>query len=319
MRAVLYTFRRNDPVLRFVEAFPELEWSVVWSPVEAAGALGRADVVVLSNRICTPELGDVLRRHRSPSLGWIHFLSAGIERGLAMGLPAGVPVSNSGGAKAGVIAEHAMTLLPAIARRLPDMRRAQSAHRWARLEINPLMRSLEGATVCIVGLGGVGRELARKLKAFDARVVAVSRTGNDPNVDRLFSRARMNEALAEADAVVVCTNADESSLRMLGTAQFAAMKAGAYLVNVARGEILDEAALAAALEAGRLAGAGLDVLETEPPATGNPLWDMENVILSPHVAGGGATGYARQKEIFAENLRRFRTGERLFTSHQPSR
>lgn len=319
MKAVLYVYRRADPVVRFVDDFPDIDWSVVWSPEDVDRELGDADLLVLTNRICTPDLAAVLKRHGGGLLKWVHFVSAGIERGLGMDLAEHLLVSNASGAKAPVISEHALTLLLALGRRLRDMRRAQKEHRWARLDINPLMLSLEGATVCLFGLGGIGREVARKLKAFDARVLAVSRadSAGDPNVDRVFARDRMNEALEQSDAVIVCTNADDSSIHMLGEAQFSVMKTGAYVVNVARGEILDEAALIAALQSGKLGGAGLDVTEVEPPEPGNPLFEMENVILSPHVAGGGSTGYARQKDIFAENLKRFRAGRSLLTDCRP--
>lgn len=318
MKAVLYLYRRADPAVRLAEEFPDLDWEIVWSAAEAGAAIGDADILVMTNRICTSELGGILNKRMTPRLKWVHYVSAGIERGWAMGLPARLLVSNASGAKAPVISEHAMTLLLAIARRLPDMRRAQKAHQWQRIEINPLMLSLEGATVTIVGLGGVGREVARKLKAFDARVFVVSRAGaGDANIDRIFPREQINDALSRSDAVIVCTNADPSSLHMIGAAQFAAMKPGSYIVNVARGEILDEAALIEALRSRHIGGAGLDVAEIEPPEPDNPLFEMENVILSPHVAGGGSTGYARQKEIFAENLRRFRAEEPLYTPCRP--
>lgn len=244
MKAVLYLYRRADPAVRFVDDFPELEWTVVWSAEEAGDAVGDADILVMTNRICTPELAAILHRRITARLKWVHYVSAGIERGWAMGLPDRLLVSNASGAKAPVISEHAMMLLLAIARRVPEIRRAQKAHQWQRIEINPLMLSLEGATVTVVGLGGVAREVARKLKAFDARVFVVSRTdATVANVDRVFPRERIDDALSQSDAVVVCTNADASSLHMIGAAQFAAMKPGSYIVNVARGEILDEAAL----------------------------------------------------------------------------
>ncbi len=119
--------------------------------------------------------------------------------------------------------------------------------------------------VCVVGRGPIGRELARKLKAVNARPIAVSRTPDgDGILEQVFPRERLHDALAIADAVAICTSGDESSHHMFGAAEFAAMKPGAVIVNVARGSIIDEAALAAALKAGRIAGAGLDVAEREP-------------------------------------------------------
>jgi len=143
-------------------------------------------------------------------------------------------------------------------------------------------------------------------------VIAVSRaTADAGDLLAVYPRERMREALALADAVVVCTAGDETSYRMIGAAEIAAMKRTAYVVNVARGEIIDEGALIAALREGRLAGAGLDVNEGEPLPADSPLWDMPNVLLSPHVAGGGSTGYFLHKKLFAQNLARLRAGEPL--------
>jgi phosphoglycerate dehydrogenase-like enzyme len=119
------------------------------------------------------------------------------------------------------------------------------------------------------------------------------------------------EALAVSDAVVICTSGDESSVRLVGAREFAAMKPTALVVNVARGNIIDEPALVAALQHGRLAGAALDVAEAEPLSADSPLWSMPNVIISPHVAGTGSTGYPQQKKLFAENLRRLQSGKPL--------
>jgi len=197
-------------------------------------------------------------------------------------------------------------------RQLPECQAHQRAHVYARQETNTNLRTLEDATVCVFGRGAIGCEVVRKLRAFDARVIAVSRTTADAgDLTAVYPRERMREALREADAVVVCTAGDESSLHMIGTAEIAAMKPSAYLVNVARGEIIDEAALIAALQEGRLAGAGLDVNEVEPLPPESPLWDMPNVVLSPHVAGGGSTGYAMHRKLFEQNLKRLRTDEPL--------
>ena len=312
MKAVLYTFQRSDPVHRFRDDLPQLQWALASSPQDVAREVGDAAILVLTNRVCTPELGAALHAAAPASLGWIHFLTSGVERGLAMGLPPGAAISNASGLKARTVAEHALALLLGVMRRLPDVQAAQRAHAWRRDELQPTLSSLEGANVCIVGLGGVGREVARKAKAFDARTIAVSRAGAPGgDVDVVLPRERIGEALAEADAVVICTSSDASSRHMIGAAQFAAMKPGACLVNIARGEILDEAALVQALRDGRLGGAGLDVAETEPLPSASPLWDLPNVIISPHIAGGGGKDYAQQKALFSANLERFRAGRPL--------
>ena len=138
-------------------------------------------------------------------------------------------------------------------------------------------------------------------------------------LDAVYPRERMREALAQADAIVICTNSDQSSYHLIDAAALAAMKKGAVIVNVARGEIIDESALVAALRSGHISAAGLDVTEPEPPPPDNPLFDMPNVILSPHCAGGGSPAGTsrRQAAHFGENLRRFRAGEPLLNQVDP--
>jgi phosphoglycerate dehydrogenase-like enzyme len=317
MKAVLYPFALPDPAEQLVQDFPDLDWVAITSANELDRELADTDILLLSNRTCTAETGAALRKHAGGRLRWIHFTSAGLERGIEMGLPTHLPITNSAGAKAPVIAEHAMTLLLAVMRRLPELRRAQTAHRWIRQEINRRMASLEDANVAIIGLGAVGCALARRLKAFDATVIGISRGREDAPIDRLFSRRRMAEALAISDAAIVTTNADRSSFHLVGAPELAAMKPGGIIVNVARGSIIDQDALVAALLSGRLAGAGLDVVETEPLPPDSPLWDLPNVLITPHVAGGGSTGYRRLREIFGENLRRLGAGQELVNRYRP--
>lgn len=307
------TFHPGDRLLRLTKDFDEIDWLLASSPDEVAAKLPTADILILNNRICTPELGAALRHADKPKLAWIHFITAGVEMGLAMGLPANVTVSSAAGTNGPVLAEHAMTLLLATIRRFGDIYRGQAAHEWRRLAINQAMRSLEGARICIIGLGAVGRDVARKLRAFDADVIAVSRGGSDPNVSRVYPREQITEALSQSDALVICTNSDASTFHLIGARELAAMKPGGFVVNMARGEIIDEAALIEALRSGHVAGAGLDVTENEPPSRDNPLWDLPTVTLSPHVSGGGSGegAYRRQADLFAENLRRFRAKQPL--------
>lgn len=311
MKAVMYPFRRDDAIIQLAKDFPQLQWAVVSSTDELAREIGDAEVLVTSNRICTPAYGEALRRN-ARSLRWMYFSSSGIERGVAMGIPDGVRVTNSTGVKATMVAEHAVTLLLALLRQLPECQAHQRTHRYTREETNAKLRTLEDATVCVIGRGAIGRKVVRKVKAFDAHAIAVSRTTADPgDLEAVFPRERIREALARADAVVICTAGDETSARMIGAGELAAMKPTAHLVNVARGEIVDEGALVAALQGGRLAGAGLDVHEVEPLPVDSPLWDMPNVIVSPHIAGGGSTGYFLHKKLFVENLERLRAGAPL--------
>ena len=311
MKVVMYPFRTEDAIQQLARDFPDLQWAIVTSDEELAREIGDAEILITSNRVCTPAYGEALQRH-AKRLRWMFFSSSGIERGVAAGIPEGVRVSNSTGVKATMVSEHAVTLLLGLLRQFPECGQYQRAHKYTREETNAKMRTLEGATVCVIGRGAIGREVVRKVKAFDARPIAVSRTTSDPgDLAAVYPRERIREALAQSDAVVIVTIADESSFHLIGAAELAAMKPTAYIVNTARGEIIDEAALITALRAGRIAGAGLDVFETEPLPPESPLWDMPNVIMSPHIAGGGSDGYFMHRKLFAENLERFRRGQPL--------
>jgi len=311
MKVVMYPYRRDDAIIGLTRDFPELDWGVVSSAEELAREIPNATILVTSNRVCTPAFGEALRAHAN-ALRWMFFSSSGVERGVAAGIPTGVRVTNSTGVKATMVAEHAMTLLLALLRQLPECQALQRAHLYRRQETNGKLKTLEDATVCVIGRGAIGREIVRKLKAFDAQPIAVSRTATDPgDLAAVYPRERITEGLTRADAVIICTAGDESSFRLIGEREIAAMKPTAYIVNVARGEIINEAALVAALAGGRLAGAGLDVNETEPLPADSPLWDMPNVILSPHVAGGGSTGYFMHRNLFKQNLERLRAGQPL--------
>src|ERR1700722_3509308 len=177
MKAVLYPFRSDEPIVALVRDFPQLQWAVAAAPGDIAREIGDAAILVTSNRVCSAAYGEALRRHAGDTLCWIHFTSAGIDGGLRMGLPDWATVTNSTGVKAAMVSEHALALLLALVRRLPDMQASQRARHWQRDAGNARIGTLEGAVVCVIGLGAIGRAVARKVRAFDARVIAVSRAG----------------------------------------------------------------------------------------------------------------------------------------------
>ncbi|MQA65722.1 MAG: D-2-hydroxyacid dehydrogenase [Alphaproteobacteria bacterium] len=311
MKAVLMTYRRDDAHLQLGKDFPEFDLQVAWSANEMAAAIPGASILLLNNRICTPELGEVIRKKGS-GVRWIQFISSGIELGWEMGLPDGVPVTNAAGVKGTVIGEHVMTMLLALARRVPEFVEARKRREWIRTQIHSQMWSAEGKTLVVVGMGSIGREVARKAKAFDLHVIGVSRAGQaDSNFDEVLPRTELHRALARADAVVISMPSDADTYHFIGEDEFAAMRPTAFLVNVARGEIVDEKALIKALRSRQIAGAALDVTDPEPPIEDSPLWTLDNVLISPHVSGGGSTGYERFRALFADNLARFQTGQPL--------
>ncbi|MGE0629344.1 MAG: D-2-hydroxyacid dehydrogenase [Hyphomicrobiaceae bacterium] len=310
MKAVLRTFRPDDPNLRIAEDVSQIEWAVPWTPDETAAAMPGAEVLVLTNRSCLPEFGPAIRAN-AQSLRWIHFLTAGLDKGVAMGLPAGPVVTNSTGIKAAAVSEHAVTLLLALTRRLPDFARLQRERVWARDTMNETGRSLTQMTVCVIGLGAIGRATVARLVPFGPRLIAVSRAGDADGVSAVFARARLHEALAQSDAVIVATGADSETENMIGTAEIAALKPGSFVVNIARGTLIDEPALIAALSSGHVAGAGLDVQATEPLPADHPLWTAPNVVITPHLAGALTSDYEATKALFLDNLARLNDGRDL--------
>ena len=227
-------------------------------------------------------------------------------------MPRGIPVCAASGIKGPTVAEHAMLLLLASFRRIRDIERARDKREWIRDHMHNTARTLEDATLVVVGFGAIGQQIARKAKAFDMRVIVVSRAGRPgPTVDEAVPRERLHEVLPRADAVVLCLPVEPDTIRLFGDAEFACMKRDAIIINVGRGELVDEDALIRALKANRIGGAALDVTTVEPLPASSPLWTLDNVLISPHCAGCGKDGSERFNAIFAENLRRYRAGEPL--------
>lgn len=246
-------------------------------------------------------------------LRWMHFLTAGREGFEAVGLPGHLVVTEPAGAVAPTVAEHAMALLLALARQVPAMLSHQAHRDWSRVGVSSRARSLEGQTLAIVGFGQIGREVARRAGAFGMRSVAVTRSPKtDPLLDACHGLSELHATLGQADAVVIALALTAGTRHLFGADTLAACKPGALLVNVARGGIIDQAALKAALERGHLGGAGLDTVDPEPLPADDPLWDAPNLIISPHFAGGASlASRLRLARGAADNLERLIAGETL--------
>lgn len=227
-----------------------------------------------------------------------------------------VIVTNTSGMHAIPISEHVFAFLLAFARRLPDLIRYQDRRRWlthGELEALGGVFELAGMTMLVVGVGAIGARIARLGAAMDMCVLGVRR---DPGramaeVEKMFGTSQLLEALADADIVAITLPYTPETHHLFDARAFEAMKPGAYLVNIGRGKVVDEAALIEALRSGKLAGAGLDVFETEPLPKDSPLWDMPNVIVTAHYAGIMPHYDQRAMEIFLDNLRCYKSGQPL--------
>lgn len=311
LRGIYNPFFKNEGIGKIIHDYPEIEFETVMSASELERVIEGADILIANNRSYDEDIARVLLE-KGNSLKWIQFSTAGIERAIKFGLPKGVPVCCAAGIKGRTVAEHTMALLLALYRQFRAMEAARERREWARHKLNHMTKTIEGETLLLIGFGHIGQEIARKAKAFDMHVITITRAGGvGPTVDEAYTRDKLHEVLPRADAVVLATATDSSSIRMIGAKELSLMKSTAVLLSMGRGELVDEAALIDALRSKRIHAAALDVTEIEPLPPESPLWDLENVLISPHISGTGKDGYARFKEIFHENFRRFQSGEPL--------
>jgi len=253
----------------------------------------------------TARLAGTLRWVETPATGFDQLNGTGVlER-------ADVTVTTVGGLFAPWVAEHAFALLFGLARQIDRFAAAQQRREWVGRGVE--LRELSDTTLAIVGLGNIGLAVARAAKAFGMRVLATRRRCDEvpAEVDRMYPPEELPAMLGQADAVVVAVAGTPETVNLIGAAELAAMRPNALLINVARGAVVDEAALAAALAAGRIAGAGLDVFVHEPLPPESPLWTLPNVLITPHIAVNVPSKLRRSVEHFADNLRRYCASQEL--------
>jgi phosphoglycerate dehydrogenase-like enzyme len=251
----------------------------------------------------------------APKLRWIQAPSAGVE--FVATIPelveSDIVLTNTSGAHGPSIGEHTFALLLALTRHIPESVDQQRRHHWDRSALYRTAREVGGMTMGIIGFGALGRGIAQRAGAFEIDLLAVDAQAldGDPYLDEVWPVSRLEELLAASDVVVVSAPLTSETHHLLNAERLALMKPDAYVIAVSRGGIIDEAALVAALSAGKLAGAALDVTEKEPLPADSPLWDTPNLLLTPHLAGASAPKERRVVEIFRDNLERFVNGDPL--------
>jgi cyclase len=277
---------------------PEVEFIPVKTAEDAAKEAEDADAVV---GFCSP---DILKAGKK--LRWIQVSHAGVNQELFPELVASpVVLTNTQRIYGPQVADQAFALLLALAR--------ETRHFQNKLPRPELLRELHGQTMLVVGLGGVGTQIARRAHAFGMRVMAIDpKEMEKPSfVFTLAKPAKLADLLPLADVVILSCPLTAETRGLIGEKQLAVMKRSAYLINVARGGLVQTDSLVEALKTGQLAGAGLDVVDPEPIPDGHPLWTLPNVVLSPHVGAQSVGGQERQWRLFRENIRRFVAGEAL--------
>jgi phosphoglycerate dehydrogenase-like enzyme len=280
------------------------------------------DVEVLLRGWLSSDAFDRLLAH-APELRWVHSATSGVERALTpAALARDVIVTNARGVFSRPIAEHVLLMILALSRRLPQLLELQRERTWQPLE----GRELRDLTIGIVGYGSLGRAVASLAGAFGSRVIAMRRRpeapdepapdGDDafpcpPKLDRVLGPNGLHELLAESDVVVLAAPLTAETDGMIDETALAAMKPDAWLINVARGRLIDDGALFRALREGQIGGAALDAYREEPLGPTSPFWDVPNLILTPHTAWSSSRVLDRSIDLFCDNLRRFRAGEPL--------
>lgn len=281
----------------------------VWTPADLRARLREAQVLVVSG-FWRNELLEV-----APNLRFIQAIGAGVDQFDQAALrERGIRLASARGVNKNAVSEHAMAHILAFARHIHTGRDHQHKQYWRGMLSDLTIRQdeLGGRTLLIVGLGAIGSRLAKLAKAFDMQVIGTKRDLStvDANVDEAYTPDRLLELLPRADYVALTCPLTPATTNLIDAVALAAMKPGAYLINMARGRVVDEPALIAALQGGQIAGAGLDCTWEEPLPTDSPLWPMPNVLITPHTAGETRRYEENVIDILLENLARLWRGER---------
>jgi phosphoglycerate dehydrogenase-like enzyme len=254
----------------------------------------------------------------SRKLRWIHSPAAAVHQFLFPELiNSDVILTNSREVHGAVVAEHVIAMIFAVAKRIPQAVRFQQQRLWGQEAIweqSGGPREIAGTTLGMVGLGSIGRTVAKHAAAFGMRVIAVRQhvdAARPDSVHEVLPPSKLTEMLASADYVVLAAPVTPTTRHMIGREQLALMKSDAYLINVGRGSLVDEAALLKALQQRKIGGAALDVFDQEPLPPDSPLWDLDNLLITPHTAGMTAKLWERHYTLFAENVRRYLSGQPL--------
>lgn len=250
-------------------------------------------------------------------LRWIHSPAAAVHTLIFPELiNSDIQITNAREVHGPVVAEHAIAQIFALAKKIPDAVHLQQKHEWGQQRMwdeLPRVREVAGATVGLIGLGAIGRAVAKSAKALGMRVIAAREhpERGSEGADAVYGPAQINEIFRQADYVVLAAPITSTTIALANADRLALMKPDACLINVGRGALIDEPALVATLQEKRIAGAALDVFPKEPLAPDSPLWDLSNLLITPHTAALTDKIWERHYVLFSENLRRYLAGQPL--------
>lgn len=289
---------------------PGVELCSVRTTEEFSAELADSRVVVMPASLYSEQAAQALRE-RGSGVRFMQLLTAGYDSLQARGVPPGLQVASAGDSWSPAVAEHAIALMLALVKQLPSAVAGQTRRAWEAAAISPRMRTLRGKTLVIFGYGSIGREAAARARGLGMRVLGVSRSARtDELIDEAVASAHFDTVLPRADVLLIAAPSSPQTRGLIDARRLALLKPTSLVVNIARGNIIDAGALRAALVAGQLGGAGLDVTDPEPLPADDPLWDTPNLLLTPHISGStGPDGDQRLAEHAAANVARFVSGQ----------
>ena len=298
----------------------KLPLDIVALPADKDARLSEADVARTEIAFFSQDLNPTHSRQffsavrKAPNFKWLHVFNVGVDHPIYTEmLERGVRVTTSAGTTAGPIAQTALTGMLMLSRGFPHWIKAQRAHRWdpVRLQVSP--RDLPGQTVLVYGMGGIGAAFSRLAKTLGMHVIGVRRSPRKPDdpVNELHPPDQLDALLPRADWLMLACPLTTETRKLITAQRLALLPQGAHVLNIARGEVIDETAMIAALQSGHLAGAYLDVFEQEPLPAASPLWDLPNVIVTPHNSTNSRGNERRVFECFAQILEQWKNNAPL--------
>lgn len=314
LRVGLYLARGAAAVTQACAGVSGIDVEQLPSAAALQAKLDDFDAIIIQNTVYSAAFAE--RVAAAGRLHWIQAAASGIDAFHKYGLPRHVALSNAGDTWAPCVADHAMALVLGLARGIPAAEKRREQRHWDQQGLGGMLLGLRGRTLLVVGLGAIGNGIARRAEAFGMKVDAVTRSPDKAQgaayLRHVFGTDKLEQGLKEADVVVLSLPLTPDSAKIINRQTLATMKRTALLINVSRGGVIDEAALLEALTAGHLAGVGLDVAETEPLPSDNPLWNAPRTCITPHVAAfDDGPGFELLGELCRENLVRFRDEQPL--------
>jgi phosphoglycerate dehydrogenase-like enzyme len=276
----------------------------------ADDAMARIDLAVFTADIWYDDRGPAFFKTllRAPNAKWLHMFAAGTDDPVFAAVRSrGIRLTHSAGSSGTTIAHTVIMQAIALCRGTRALAVAQQERRWAERDVT----DVEGRTMGIIGLGNIGSEVARLAQHFGIRVIGVRRSPQGDEPCETWPTSRLRELLPLVDDLVLTAPLTDETRNMIGERELALLPQGAHIINIGRGQLIDEPALIAALQSGHLGGAALDVFVVEPLPAASPLWDLPNVIVTPHSAGGTPLATQRAADIFADNFGRYLRSETL--------